>query len=101
MRAENEALHCEVADLTKEITRQRARLEAENKHLRACACELEQQLQSVAMGYEQVDRQYQVLAKENLELRASLSIATAARASSHDTGSAGLQATLQKEVIDS
>merc|ERR1712013_26607 len=99
MRAENEALHIEVADLTDEMAKQQARLEAEARRLRGSVCELEQQLQSVAIGYEQIERQSQGLSRQNAELRASLSVATAGKAAHPDSGVNGAQTALEKEVV--
>merc|ERR1712129_575591 len=78
-QTENDALHTEVADLTEDLRQQQELLQAERRRLRASVVEQEQQLQSVAIGYEQVERQSEVLMRENVSLRASLAGATASR----------------------
>jgi len=70
MQLENEALHAEVEQLLNEAEERQKRTDRERKQLRLVVTELEQQLQSMALGYEQVERTSEVLAQENTQLRA-------------------------------
>jgi len=79
MQLENEALHEEVAQLTQEVEERSSRLEHERQQLRGTVSELEQQLQSMAIGYEQVERTSEALTRDNAQLRASLEAAERAR----------------------
>lgn len=73
LQEENEALHEELEQLQKEVEDVRGHSERERSQLRAAISELEQQLKSMAVGYEQVER-------SNAELSASLAaVGTAAR----------------------
>jgi len=72
MQAENDALHCEVGDLTEELHKQKSQLEAERLRLRVSVSDLEKQLQAVAVGYEQVERQSDILSRENASLQSTL-----------------------------
>eukprot|EP00927_Polykrikos_kofoidii_P076833 TRINITY_DN73858_c0_g1_i1.p1 TRINITY_DN73858_c0_g1~~TRINITY_DN73858_c0_g1_i1.p1 ORF type:complete len:995 (-),score=205.72 TRINITY_DN73858_c0_g1_i1:64-3048(-) len=74
MEKENEALQTEVGQLFQEKEERDARYEEESGRLRAAVCELEQQLQSMAVGYEQVERTSESLARDNAELRAELAV---------------------------
>merc|ERR1712129_393501 len=62
MQLENEALHAEVEQLLNEAEERQKRTDRERKQLRLVVSELEQQLQSMALGYEQVERTSEVLA---------------------------------------
>lgn len=70
MQLENEALHAEVEQLLNEAEERQKRADRERKQLRLVVTELEQQLQSMALGYEQVERTSEALAQENTQLRA-------------------------------
>merc|ERR1712073_69946 len=70
MQLENEALHEEVEQLLNEAEQRQKRADSERKQLRLVVTELEQQLQSMALGYEQVERTSEALAQENTKLRA-------------------------------
>merc|ERR1712232_1365796 len=72
IEAENEALHAEVAQLEREVWERDARIENDQRRLRATVGDLEQQLQAMAVGYEQVERASEASMRENEELRAQL-----------------------------
>merc|ERR1712070_935409 len=74
MQVRNESMHVEVSKLTAELEEQRTRLEAEGTHLRSSIRDLEQQLQAVARGYEQVERQSEELSIDNAKLRGKIQI---------------------------
>jgi len=72
LQQENEALHTEVEQLTQEVDERTARFDHERQQLRASVQELEQQLQSMAVWYEQVERNSQSQVRENARLKARL-----------------------------
>mmetsp|Transcript_158485 Transcript_158485/g.508418 ORF Transcript_158485/g.508418 Transcript_158485/m.508418 type:complete len:956 (-) Transcript_158485:61-2928(-) len=80
LRMENEALHKEVAQLEEEGSDRIVRLERELRQSRSYICELEQQRQSMAVGYEQVERSSEALRRELEELRSGQKAADRSRA---------------------
>eukprot|EP00928_Gymnodinium_smaydae_P075633 TRINITY_DN5863_c0_g3_i1.p1 TRINITY_DN5863_c0_g3~~TRINITY_DN5863_c0_g3_i1.p1 ORF type:complete len:1022 (-),score=244.12 TRINITY_DN5863_c0_g3_i1:387-3410(-) len=72
VRLENEALHTEVHQLTQEVATKEASLEEAKNHFRGMVCDMEQQLQSIAVAYEQLDMSAEATTQENAELRAEL-----------------------------
>merc|ERR1711972_227876 len=63
-----------VVELSREVEETGQRLDFERRQLRGQVIELEQQLQSMAMGYEQVERTSEQLAREGAQLRAALEL---------------------------
>merc|ERR1712194_915211 len=80
LKLENEALHKEVAELEEEGSSRMARLECELRQCRSYVTELEQQRQSMVVGYEQVERTSDALRREVEELRSSEKAAERAKA---------------------
>merc|ERR1712151_1077547 len=72
LKMENQALHTEVAQLEQEAAAGTARLEQELQRSRAYICELEQQRQSMAIGYEQVERTSAAMQAEVAGLKRAL-----------------------------
>merc|ERR1711972_865112 len=63
-----------VVELSREVEETGQRLDFERGQLRGQVTELEQQLQSMAMGYEQVERTSEQLAREGAQMRAALEL---------------------------
>lgn len=75
LQSENQALHTEVAQLQDELEEQSRTLEHERRASRAHIAELERELHSVAVGYEQVEQASAAAAKETAAVRAQLTAA--------------------------
>jgi len=84
LRMENEALHAEVAQLEQESTERSTRLEQELQRSRSYILELEQQRQSMAVGYEQVERTSEALRAEVNSLKVAVAVAKAAQPGTKD-----------------
>eukprot|EP00929_Paragymnodinium_shiwhaense_P092910 TRINITY_DN52942_c0_g1_i1.p1 TRINITY_DN52942_c0_g1~~TRINITY_DN52942_c0_g1_i1.p1 ORF type:complete len:930 (+),score=251.88 TRINITY_DN52942_c0_g1_i1:120-2909(+) len=87
LELENDALHTEVAQLLKETEDRDAAYERERGELRGAVVSLEQQLEAMAVGYEQVERTSEALARENEELRGKLGNGGVSKAAAKDADS--------------
>jgi len=88
LQKENEALHTEVEQLSQELDERNAHFEHERRQLRTSISELEQQLHSMAVGYEQVEQTSENLVRENARLKVSLEAAERARVQAGGAGGA-------------
>merc|ERR1712060_490733 len=79
---ENEALHTEVAQLTQQVRDHDSRQERDRHHFCMTISEMEQQLQSMAVGYEQVEQASEMLKRDNEKLVVSLEAAERIRGQS-------------------
>merc|ERR1712194_787204 len=68
MQLENDALHTEVAQLTRQVEQQCSQLDLDRKQFFVTVSEMEQQLQSMAVGYLQVEQTAEVLKRDNEKL---------------------------------
>jgi len=99
IQIENSALHLERAELEAEMQQQQKRFESEHRRLSSCLCELQQQLQSVGISYEQVERQSCTLTQENKYLRnAVIAMNSSTGAEQHGTTLEQEVTTAQKQV---
>lgn len=88
LQGENEALHSEVILLEQDVAARDAGLARDRLQLRTAVNDLEQQLQSMAVGYEQLECASEASSREVADLRAKLA-AERARAASGGVGDAG------------
>lgn len=89
LQAENEVLHLEVGQLTQDLNHRDGELESCRLQFRSSVRDIEHQLESVAMGYEQVEQTSAGLHRENGELRASLAAEREWRAAQGSTATDG------------
>lgn len=82
LRLENDALQREMAQLEEENSQTVARLEHQLHHCRAYVCELEQQHHSMAVGYEQIERDAEAFRLEADRLRSALAASERVRGAS-------------------